>query len=97
MKLSLRIGSSASISTAVVLLMTRSLVIAAAFGTLAAGIAFVTVKTKSSLNEAALVAAWPEVIDHLMSGIQSGLSLSESLAGLATRGPEVLRPFICAI
>jgi tight adherence protein B len=27
-----------------------------------------------------------------MSGIQSGLSLSESLAGLATRGPEVLRP-----
>jgi len=39
-----------------------------------------------------LVAAWPEVIDHLMSGIQSGLSLSESLAGLATRGPEVLRP-----
>ena len=27
-----------------------------------------------------------------MSGIQSGLSLSESLAGLATRGPEILRP-----
>ena len=92
MKLSLRIGSSASISTAVVLLMTRSLVIAAAFGTLAAGIAFVTVKAKSSLNEAALVAAWPEVIDHLMSGIQSGLSLTESLAGLSTRGPELLRP-----
>jgi tight adherence protein B len=91
-KLSLRIGISASISTAVVLLMTRSLVIAAAFGTLAAGIAFVTVKAKASISEAALVAAWPEVIDHLMSGIQSGLSLSESLAGLATRGPEVLRP-----
>jgi tight adherence protein B len=27
-----------------------------------------------------------------MSGIQSGLSLTESLAGLSTRGPEVLRP-----
>jgi tight adherence protein B len=27
-----------------------------------------------------------------MSGIQSGLSLSESLAGLSTRGPEILRP-----
>ena len=92
MKLSIRITVSALIATAVVLLMTRSLVIAAAFGTLAAGISFVTVKAKSSLNEAALVAAWPEVIDHLMSGIQSGLSLSESLAGLATRGPEVLRP-----
>ena len=92
MKLSLRIGISASVSTAVVLLMTRSAVIALAFGILAAGIAFVTVRRKNKLNEAALIAAWPEVIDHLMSGIQSGLSLSESLAGLSTRGPEVLRP-----
>ena len=92
MKLSIRITVSALVATAAVLLMTRSLVIAAAFGTLAAGISFVTVKAKNSLNEAALVAAWPEVIDHLMSGIQSGLSLTESLAGLSTRGPEVLRP-----
>jgi len=92
MKLSLRIGISASVSTAVVLLMTRSVVIALAFGTLTAGIAFVTVRAKNNLNEAALIAAWPEVIDHLMSGIQSGLSLTESLAGLSTRGPEVLRP-----
>lgn len=92
MKLSLRIGISASVSTAVVVLMTRSIVIAIAFGFLAAGIAFVTVRAKNNLNEAALIAAWPEVIDHLMSGIQSGLSLTESLAGLSTRGPEVLRP-----
>jgi tight adherence protein B len=92
MNLSMRIGISASVSTAAVLLMTRSVVIALAFGTLAAGIAFVTVRTKNNLNEAALIAAWPEVIDHLMSGIQSGLSLTESLAGLSARGPEVLRP-----
>ena len=92
MKLSMRIGISASVSTAAVLLMTRSIVIALAFGTLAAGIAFVTVRAKNNLNEAALIAAWPEVIDHLMSGIQSGLSLTESLAGLSTRGPEILRP-----
>ena len=92
MKLSLRVGISTSVSTAAVLLMTRSVVIALAFGALAAGIAFVTVRAKNNLNEAALIAAWPEVIDHLMSGIQSGLSLTESLAGLSTRGPEVLRP-----
>jgi tight adherence protein B len=92
MKLSMRVGISASVSTAAVLLMTRSVVIALAFGTLAAGIAFVAVRAKNNLNEAALIAAWPEVIDHLMSGIQSGLSLTESLAGLSTRGPEVLRP-----
>ena len=35
--------------------------------------------------------AWPEVIDHLISGISSGLSLAESLTGLATRGPEIVR------
>lgn len=92
MKLPLRVGISASVSTAAVLLMTRSMFIAIAFGALAAGIAFVTVRAKNKLNEAALIAAWPEVIDHLMSGIQSGLSLTESLAGLSTRGPEVLRP-----
>jgi len=92
MKLSMRIGVSAAVSTAVVALMTESVVIALAFGALAAGIAFVTVRAKNQLNEAALIAAWPEVIDHLMSGIQSGLSLSESLAGLSTRGPEILRP-----
>ena len=92
MKLSMRIGISASVSTAAVLLVTRSIVISLAFGALAAGIAFVTVRAKNNLNEAALIAAWPEVIDQLMSGIQSGLSLTESLAGLSTRGPEVLRP-----
>jgi len=92
MKFSLRIGISASVSTAVVLLMTRSVVIALAFGAFAAGIAFVTIRAKNNLNEAELIAAWPEVIDHLMSGIQSGLSLTESLSGLSTRGPEILRP-----
>jgi tight adherence protein B len=59
---------------------------------LAAGISYVTVRSKNQINEATLIAAWPEVIDHLMSGIQSGLSLTESLAGLSTRGPEILRP-----
>jgi tight adherence protein B len=92
MKVSLRVGTSAAVATALVALMTRSLVIALAFGALAAGISFVTIRTKSHINEAALIAAWPEVIDHLMSGIQSGLSLTESIAGLSTRGPEILRP-----
>ena len=92
MKLSLRVVNSAAVATSLVALMTRSIVIALAFGALAAGISFVTVRTKSHINEAALIAAWPEVIDHLMSGIQSGLSLTESLAGLSTRGPEILRP-----
>ena len=39
----------------------------------------------------AIHSACPEVIDILISGIQSGLSLNESLVGLATRGPEILK------
>jgi len=92
MKTSLRILVSASIATAVVLFMTQSIVIAFSFGILAAGISYVTLRAKSHIDEAVLASAWPEVIDHVMSGIQSGLSLTESLAGLATRGPEILRP-----
>lgn len=40
----------------------------------------------------AIQTAAPELIDLLISGIQSGLSLNETLIGLVERGPEILRP-----
>jgi tight adherence protein B len=92
MKNSLRVFVSASATTGLVLLVTSSFTIAIAFGALVAGAVFIAFKNRSAHSESHLIAAWPEVIDHLMSGIQSGLSLSESLVGLATRGPEILRP-----
>lgn len=92
MKIKLRTVALASFTIAIVYLATESIFIALAFGALIAGVTFITLRSKNLQNESALVAAWPEVIDHLMSGIQSGLSLTESLAGLSTRGPEVLRP-----
>ena len=92
MKNSLRVFASASATTGLVLLVTSSFTIAIAFGALVAGAVFIALKNRSAHSESHLIAAWPEVIDHLMSGIQSGLSLSESLVGLATRGPEMLRP-----
>ncbi len=92
MRIKIKVVSFACIATALVLLTTNSITIALAFGALTAGATFVTLNSKATHNQAELIAAWPEVIDHLMSGIQSGLSLSESLVGLATRGPEILRP-----
>ncbi len=92
MKKNLKSLTFAFLATGLVIILTKSLTIALAFGVLVGGATFVTLKTKSAHSESLLVAAWPEVIDHLMSGIQSGLSLSESLVGLATRGPELLRP-----
>ena len=77
---------------ATIFLITSALTISLAFGALVAGITFTKLRSKDMHNESALIAAWPDVIDHLMSGIQSGLSLTESLAGLSARGPEILRP-----
>ena len=79
-------------ATIITLLFTHTISIALAFGALVAGIVFITLRGKNQHTESSLIAAWPEVIDHLMSGIQSGLSLTESLADLSTRGPEILRP-----
>lgn len=33
----------------------------------------------------------PEIVDHIISGVQSGLSLNQSLVSLETRGPKVSR------
>ena len=75
-----------------VFLITSSLVIAITFMILSAAISVVISKRTDSRRYEAMNSAWPEVIDHLSTGIQSGLSINESLAGLANRGPEVLRP-----
>ena len=91
-KIKLRSAAFSSAAVGLIFLLTGALSIALAFGALVAGTSFIILNRKNSQNESALVAAWPEVIDHLMSGIQSGLSLTESLAGLAVRGPEILRP-----
>lgn len=75
-----------------VLVLTRSLVIAATFMFLAITISILILKRTNNKRYDTMNAAWPEVIDHLITGIQSGLSINESLAGLANRGPEILRP-----
>jgi tight adherence protein B len=75
-----------------VLALTTSLVIAATFMLLATSISIVILRRTNSKRFEAMNSAWPEVIDHLITGIQSGLSINESLAGLANRGPEILRP-----
>lgn len=40
---------------------------------------------------AELQQAWPDGLRHIVGGIESGLSLNQSIASLATRGPEPLR------
>ena len=84
---------SGALTLLLVLMISSSIVIASAFALLLGVATFLILSKRNSKFESELSAAWPEVIDHLISGIQSGLSITESFSGLAERGPEVIRPY----
>lgn len=76
------------------LLVSHSVFIAIALAILIIGIGAIR-KSSDPLRTSQIPdEVWPEVIDHLISGIQSGMSLTESFLGLAERGPLPLRPII---
>jgi tight adherence protein B len=83
---------SASCTFLVVFILTESPLLAIAFSLLALAFTYVVLNGRKGKFELEVSAAWPEVIDHLVSAIQSGMSLIEALTELSTRGPEVLRP-----
>jgi tight adherence protein B len=72
-------------------LFSRSALIATAFALFIAIFIFVAQKRGGSKRRSAIHGACPEMIDILISGVQSGLSLNESLSGLAQRGPEIFK------
>lgn len=72
-------------------LFSHSLLISIAFALFIAIVIFIVQQRGDTKKNGAIHAACPELIDILMSGVQSGLSLNESLTGLAARGPEILR------
>jgi tight adherence protein B len=72
--------------------LTASLLLATAFSLLALAFTYVVLSGRKGKLELEVASSWPEVIDHLISGIQSGMSLTESLTELSTRGPVVMRP-----
>lgn len=86
-------GMSAALVTIVVLMWTKSAIITAPFSIFAIVIAWAYLQNKARREAAAMLQIWPEVTDHLISAIHSGLSLSEALAGLGIRGPELVRPY----
>ena len=75
-----------------VFILSSSLFIAIAIALFIALFFTIALKKGESRRSASIEAGCPEFIDILISGVQSGLSLNESLTGLSTRGPESLRP-----
>ena len=49
-------------------------------------------KRRQEIDRAKLGKLWPELLDHMISGLRSGMSIAETLTGLALRGPEISRP-----
>lgn len=70
----------------------RSVVIAGAFATLAGYAPVGLVASRCRQRQDALRAAWPDVVDDLTSAVRAGLALPEALIQLANRGPVELRP-----
>ena len=71
--------------------LTRSPAIAACFAAMAAIGPMALVRSRARRRRAALRDVWPEVVDHLGSGVRAGLSLPEAVGQLGERGPAELR------
>ena len=67
---------------------TGSTEIAVPFGLVSIFIPAVLLSKREMKLREELASLWPEILDHLISGLHSGLSLAETIAGLSIRGPE---------
>jgi tight adherence protein B len=89
----LNCATNSAVVTIVILAWTKSIIITIPFTMFSVVITWVYLRNKGRRATADLLQVWPEVTDHLISAIHSGLSLSEALVGLGTRGPERIRPY----
>jgi tight adherence protein B len=68
-------------------LITTSPIIGIPFGLITTAVPAVIIRRKNEKERDELQGLWPEILDHIISGLQSGLSLAETLVALEARGP----------
>ncbi|MGW6131457.1 type II secretion system F family protein [Cellulomonas sp. NPDC055163] len=90
-------ATSAALGVVVLVLgsaLTRAPAIATCFAVMACAAPSALVRGRARRRRTQLRDVWPEIVDHLGSGIRAGLSLPEALGQLGDRGPVELRePF----
>ncbi|MBI9115122.1 type II secretion system F family protein [Sanguibacter suaedae] len=89
------VGASCALGVVVLLVgvaVLRSVPIAAAFAVMATAAPWALVRSRARRRRGQLREVWPEVVDHLASGVRAGLSLPEAVAQIGERGPVDLRP-----
>ena len=65
--------------------------LALALGIVMLGVPALVIRRRAHRAQRATRVLWPDVVDHLVSAVRSGLSLPDSLAILEHTGPEVTR------
>ena len=83
---------SFTLSTLTFNFFTRSFSIALPIGLIFAGAPLLVLSSRERGKIRHIESLWPEILDLLISGIQSGLSLSQTVASLSSRGPIDIRP-----
>jgi tight adherence protein B len=71
----------------------HTLIIGCTVGVVVLGIEAMAGKKATNKRSWQLFEVVPEIIDHIISGVQSGLSLNESLINLGTRGPILTKGY----
>jgi len=82
--------------TTVAIVATSSVAVSVVFGLFSALLPRMLVTRLRRRRQADLRELWPEVVDHLGSGIRAGLALPEAVAQIGERGPVELRPAFTA-
>ncbi|MCZ4498759.1 MAG: Bacterial type secretion system protein domain protein [Marmoricola sp.] len=77
-------------------LLSRTLPVALVFGVIGGYLPFAVINGRARRRRREFAEVWPEAVDQLASGVRAGLGLAEALGGLATRGPDPLRPAFAA-
>lgn len=80
------------VTGAVVYGVSRVGVLGVAAGAVASALPWLVISSRARSRRKATRVVWPDVVDHLVSAVRSGLALPDSLMTLATAGPEALRP-----
>ena len=78
-------------SAAVAFALVRVIALAVAVGLVAVAVPSIIVNWRARLQRRARRVVWPDVVDHLVSALRSGLALPDSVGSLAHTGPAVLR------
>ena len=82
------------VGAALTLILVPVVALAPVAGVVAAALPVVGLRARAAARRRALRAVWPDVVDHLLSGIRSGLGLPEAIVTLAESAPSgVQEPF----